>query len=718
MYHIRRSPTRPDLRPTGHRRRLPVAAVALGCGLAGLLAAFPARSAGDAARPYPVRLFDTASGQLVATLSGHTGQVVSLAFSPDGRWLASAAEHSREVDEARTQAGGGYMSRFVPDHGVRVWEVATGREIGTIAPVIGSVGLQPRQGIAFSSDSTRLATGTQYGLRWWDLPTMRPAATWPVKAGVFAIDPTGRRVAASRTWPPERIQILDAATGDTVRDLPIPPAARAVTIAGLAFDPTGTTLIATLAGNRSQGVEVSGIFSWDVETGKVLGRIDEYLSSKTATAVALLPSSRAVTPTQIVSLPKGPREKAWDHRDATAVAADPHGRWLATAGPGQPLRLVDLASGSLKREFAGPDLSAASVAVSPDGNLLAVGADFPAMTGWSASHLTAAKRDLPVVTGLRFGPDGRQVLVTSHQALRRWDPATGKTDTLYKTTEHQNFGAISPDGQFATVAGSQSVLLVDLTTGKTLDILPGWRGQARFSPKSRYLAVGSAAGEVRVWDLHAGKRIAQVHLGGTFSTLAWRPDEGLLVAGGGTDGAPTLVGWDPVTRRTAWQAPATEQPDSIVWLPDGSGIVTSEGRAIVRREGATGRQLSAITTKAMPSNLALHPNGTWLAVRFGRSQTSTGPSVIVLDLTTGTQRYHLPAYSDPIGLSFSPDGRWFVTSNNEADVRLYDAADGRLLTAIDPHDTVSAFTFSPDGRKLVSGGRCGMLRLWSLSAGH
>jgi WD40 repeat protein len=78
-----------------------------------------------------VRVWDAATGQELLTLKGHTNQVNGVAFSPDGRRLASAS----------------------PDQTVRVWDAATGQELLTLKGHTSHV-----NGVAFSPDGRRLAS--------------------------------------------------------------------------------------------------------------------------------------------------------------------------------------------------------------------------------------------------------------------------------------------------------------------------------------------------------------------------------------------------------------------------------------------------------------------------------------------------------------------------------------------------------------------------------
>jgi RNA polymerase sigma factor (sigma-70 family) len=110
-----------------------------------------------------VKLWETATGRERLTLRGHRSTVLGVAFSPDGRRLASAEGAWGEY---------GHADRVGRKPGeVRLWDLAAGREVATLA------GHDDRVwGVAFAPDGKTLASACwDQKVRLWDLPAARPA---------------------------------------------------------------------------------------------------------------------------------------------------------------------------------------------------------------------------------------------------------------------------------------------------------------------------------------------------------------------------------------------------------------------------------------------------------------------------------------------------------------------------------------------------------------
>src|SRR5262249_25949083 len=201
-----------------------------------------------------VKVRDAQTGQDLLSLQGHTSSVNSVAFSPDGTRLASAAT----------------------DRTVKVWDVQTGRELLTFKGHTTAV-----VSVAFSPDSTRLAScsSNPYGGpsgpgepgegKGWD------ARTGPGLLTLQRHKQVGKRVAFSHDGKSlatlsrdQTVKVWDAQTGQEIRTLKV-----LVAIGGsVAFSPDGKRLASS---NNQPGTSVqdrpdySGqVMMWDVQTGE------------------------------------------------------------------------------------------------------------------------------------------------------------------------------------------------------------------------------------------------------------------------------------------------------------------------------------------------------------------------------------------------------------------------------------------------------------------
>ncbi|HMX26892.1 MAG TPA: protein kinase, partial [Blastocatellia bacterium] len=181
-----------------------------------------------------IRILDAATYRELAVFKGHTDDVVSLDFSPDGKTLASASwdntiklwevATTRELATLRGHSDRVWSVRFSPDgkrlasgstdRSVKLWDVAMGRELATKKTHTDEV-----FSVAFSPDGKRLASGSNdYTIKLWDATTLRELVTFKDHQDqVFSVafSPDGRMLASGSFDKTARI--FRAATEAEVR---------------------------------------------------------------------------------------------------------------------------------------------------------------------------------------------------------------------------------------------------------------------------------------------------------------------------------------------------------------------------------------------------------------------------------------------------------------------------------------------------------------------
>ncbi len=275
-------------------------------------------------------------------LTGHTGEVFAVAFSPDGRLLAS---------------GGG-------DQTIRLWEPTTGREVKLLRGHMGSV-----RALAFSPNSRLLASGSSdTTIRIWELASGKELKALTSRFGAIravAFSPNGQLVASG--GDDGSLRIWDWAGGKEIKAMK----GQLGIVFSVAFSPDGLTL--------ATGSSDALVRLWDLATGRersaLSGHAGEVYSIAFSPDGSLLATGAAETVVRIWDLATGRERSALSGHTGMvyAVAFAPGGRTVVSAGADGTVRIWDVATGSERTVLAGHIGPIWSIALSPDGALVASG---------------------------------------------------------------------------------------------------------------------------------------------------------------------------------------------------------------------------------------------------------------------------------------------------------------------------------------------------------
>ena len=426
-------------------------------------------------RDYTVKLWDAETGAEKRTFFGHWGRLFSVDFNRDGRLLASGGRdgtvriwdvNSGEEKHMLTGHTDFVTSVvFFPtantvvsssnDNTIRLWDADTGDHLRTVDAHTGWI-----NNLAFSRDGkTLVSSAYDFTIRLWDAVTWELRRTLDrqglVKSLAFSMD--GRSVASGTNW---EIRLLDTETGLLRRTLK----GHRGDVLSVDFSPDGTTIL-------SAGSDQTVRF-WDATTGN------------------------------------HQRTLSWTAQDFLNVVYSPDGRTIATGNEDFSARLWDAKTGEQLQTFNGHSGAVNSLAFSPNGDVLASGSTGEILL-WDLKkgrHLRTLHGHSGKVTSLVFGPDGETLASGGGEhdyTVRLWNIETGTE--LHELIWHERTVTgvtFSSDGRTLASAGwGGHVALWDTSTGTQRQAFVGYSGlrSVAFDRDGKTL-IGASMKEMRIWD--------------------------------------------------------------------------------------------------------------------------------------------------------------------------------------------------------------------------
>jgi WD40 repeat protein len=383
---------------------------------------------------FVVTIWDAKSGAEVATLPGHpqhiehTGVISAIAFSPDGRTLATGSL----------------------DHSIRLWDFEKRERVATLHGHLTEV-----WALAFSPDGKSLASGGKDGeVKLWPMrqeqkPDVLSGASMPL-----AISADGKTLIALAGS--DAIGFFDVSTGEVTRRLQLEPTR---------FRGPAITVTVSADGRAvAQALGDGNVKIWNTESGDVRSL---KASERPVELLALSPDGRAlitgsrdeklrwwtlpadesaewaVEAVRVQFSPDGRTVAAYQRRNSVqfwevatrtlrstieheaefggAGAFSPDGRLFAAPGQEDTIRLSDVFTGAAIGTFAGHKQPVFSVAFSPNGKTLASSSDDSTVRMWNVAtqqELLVDRRLGGSLANLLFSPDGSLLIGSGRRAAR------------------------------------------------------------------------------------------------------------------------------------------------------------------------------------------------------------------------------------------------------------------------------------------------------------
>ncbi|MFH0895610.1 MAG: caspase family protein [Bacteroidota bacterium] len=505
----------------------------------------------SAGQDFSIKIWDISTGKELKTLNGHKLYVQSLAFSPDGKMLASGSwdktiriwemnnftevrtitAHKRAVQSLAFSPDGKILASGSVDSTLALWDVASGSFMKSLKGHEGAVTC-----VVFNKTGSHVASASSdKTVRIWDVnggktrQTLKGHTDW-VQSVAFS--PDGRQIVTSSA--DKSIRLWEAESGNQLKIIN----GHSANVVSVCFSPDGKKL-------ASAGYDKT-LRIWDIAEGKELMALQE--GNMNFEKVLFSPDGKRITSGQFGTITSwnstsGKKEMAFTGhvKPVENLAYSPDGKFLVT-GVDSTVKVWELSYAKEISSFNAGVGRIAALTFSPDGKQLAVSGVSTKVQLFNTANYQREKilsGHTLSVTALAYSPDGKTLAMAGwDKTLRLANPAKGKSKALKGHAKALTAVAFSSDGKMVATGSYDNTIILWSAKGKVQKVLKGHTGLIyciAFSPNNKYMATGSADSTVRIWDPATGNLVKTISASKEIIRGCAFSKDGNILATGGFD---------------------------------------------------------------------------------------------------------------------------------------------------------------------------------------